>query len=74
MGIGSATILAAKDTTAASAPVLRLVDVDEAFTHVAATKGSVRSVRLKPDLLSCCGSRHPRGPRDGRRASERCEA
>jgi DNA ligase-1 len=54
MGIGSATILAAKDTPAAAAPALRLVDVDEAFTHVAATKGSgaasTKAQRLR-DLL-----------------------
>ena len=39
LGVGGATVWAAKDTPAAESPGLRLVDVDEAFARIAATKG-----------------------------------
>jgi DNA ligase-1 len=54
MGIGYATLWSSKDTDAADTPTLRLVDVDDAFTDLAATKGSgaaaARQHRLR-DLL-----------------------
>jgi DNA ligase-1 len=40
IGIGGATLWAAKDTPPLGAPVLRLVDVDETFAQIASTKGA----------------------------------
>jgi DNA ligase-1 len=55
MGIGYSTISASKDVTAAETPELHLHDVDEAFTQLAAIKGSgsaaARHQRLR-DLLT----------------------
>ena len=55
IGIGGAAIWAAKDVTASDAPTLQLQDVDEAFTQIAALKGSgsaaARQQRLR-DLLT----------------------
>jgi DNA ligase-1 len=55
MGIGFATIVAAKDTNAAQMPTLRLGDVDDAFTQIAAARGpgtaASKAQRLR-DLLS----------------------
>src|SRR5512134_3083789 len=39
MGIGSATLWAAKDAVATETPELCLGDVDDAFTQIASTKG-----------------------------------
>ena len=55
MGIGYATLMSAKDVTAAAEPRLLLREVDEAFTRIAAIKGSgstaARHQQLR-DLLS----------------------
>jgi DNA ligase-1 len=40
IGIGGATIWSAKDVAAADTPTLSLVDVDQAFTEIAALKGA----------------------------------
>lgn len=40
MGIGGAAIWAAKDVAPAEVPALRVLDVDDAFTRIAAAKGS----------------------------------
>jgi DNA ligase 1 len=54
IGIGSATLWAARDTAAIETPGLQLLDVDEAFTRIASIKGSgasaTRHERLR-DLL-----------------------
>jgi DNA ligase-1 len=54
LGIGGATIRAARPDTAALAPVLQLRDVDELFERIAGTAGprsSAERVRLLADLL-----------------------
>ena len=54
IGIGYATLWAAKDLPASETPDLQLIDVDEAFTHIASIKGAgasaARNERLR-DLL-----------------------
>jgi DNA ligase-1 len=40
MGIGFAAVWSAKELPAADTPTLRLIDVDEAFAHIATTKGA----------------------------------
>jgi DNA ligase-1 len=40
IGIGHATLWAAKDTTAIETPSLRVIDLDDGFTHIASIKGA----------------------------------
>jgi len=51
IGIGYATLWAAKDSPASETPDLQLIDVDEAFTHIASIKGAgasaARNERLR---------------------------
>jgi len=50
IGIGSATLWAARDTIAAAAPTLQLADVDRAFTEIAAIRGPGSSTNRKDHL------------------------
>jgi DNA ligase-1 len=55
IGIGAAAIRDARPVTAASSPVLHLIEVDAAFERIAATSGhgsSVERVRLLRELLA----------------------